>query len=117
MTCVRCLAKNSDYRLVDSQGKVASGGKDVVAESVSLNRQARFRLCHGWADSDGRLEVKDGQSGWNTVCWKNFNLEAANAICKIMGFNDTENQFFDQSNSYYPSLNHFGEANNGIFSG
>ena len=80
-----------------------SGGTEVVPTAIAAYKRTRFRLCGGWADSDGRLEISEGDSGWQTVCSKHFNVKAANAICKKMGFTEKDNHFFDTRNSYYRS--------------
>ncbi len=41
--------------------------------------------------SEGRLEIYQGNSTWNSVCIKRFNAMAANVACQELNFDTSQN--------------------------
>lgn len=56
----------------------------AVGYAAGINGSIKLRLQDGNSDSEGRVEVFDGQE-WGTVCDDFWAFNAATAVCQFLG--------------------------------
>ncbi|XP_030841141.1 lysyl oxidase-like 2 isoform X1 [Strongylocentrotus purpuratus] len=57
----------------------------------------RARLADGMHPWEGRVEVSMHGGSWGTVCDDGFNMNAANVVCKMVGYKKAVQYFFGSS--------------------
>lgn len=84
----------------------ANGDDDPITAEAKANFQA-IQLVDGGIESEGRVEILyDGK--WGTVCDDDFNKNAADVVCKMLGYVGAETQairaYFGQGKKNSPIL-------------
>uniref|UniRef100_H2ZXP9 SRCR domain-containing protein n=1 Tax=Latimeria chalumnae TaxID=7897 RepID=H2ZXP9_LATCH len=80
--------KGSESKLTDCN---RSGWRDESCPlsevaGVICSEHKEFHLTGGPSPISGRLEVKRHNADWNTVCYGNFDLNAAHVVCRGLGY-------------------------------
>ena len=66
----------------------------------------QVRLSDGPDDTQGRVEVSNGNGTWGTICHDSWDINDANVVCRMLGFVLAKSA---------PGEAHFGEGSGAIF--
>uniref|UniRef100_H2ZYN7 SRCR domain-containing protein n=1 Tax=Latimeria chalumnae TaxID=7897 RepID=H2ZYN7_LATCH len=72
-------------RQTDKQTDVVRAHKVFLGQNSGIKHK-EIHLAGGPSPISGRLEVKRHNADWNTVCYSNFDLKAAHAVCRGLGY-------------------------------
>ena len=56
-----------------------------ICFSTDVDGNVKVRLSNGSSEANGRLEVFYNNT-WGTVCSDNFDIHAAQVVCKMLGY-------------------------------
>ncbi|XP_066275078.1 uncharacterized protein [Branchiostoma lanceolatum] len=78
----------------------------VVCSNTTSNASLEIRLVGGATEYEGRVEVRLDNGEWGTICDDDFDLTAANVVCRQLGYGKAES---------YGNSAEFGQGNGSIW--